>query len=629
MNKRPKNIKPRFADDNPNRLKTGDMIKIKTILATILFAVSSLWAQELTIESYVDRNPVAVNQRFNFSIEIAGQSAGLPEVDFPDLNPFNILAGPNQSTSIKVVNGAMTSSKTYSFILMARKAGEYKIGQATVKHEGKTYSTSPIKLVVTKSGQTNPPPKNNNSQKRNDVEIAGQSLYIKTDISKTDVYLGQEIDLEYKVYFRVNIRDNAIDALPSYTGFWNETFETPSRSRIRNEVINGVNYNVATIRKVALFPTKTGKITIEPMTMTFEVLVRSNRRRSLFDNFFDDPFGRTVQKSVSSQPITVNVKPLPQKGKPASFSGAVGDFDLNVSVDKQRTQVNEAIALNVTINGQGNIKLLDLPQVIVDQDIEMYDPKISSTINNKGGRIRGSKSAEYILIPRLEGNFEIKPIRFSYFDPLKETYKALSHPVIPLNILPGKQQATNMSSETAIGSRREVSLLGKDIRFIKQHSEFMPKGYQPYTTTTYQLNFVAAFLLFIAFFLYNDHQAKLQSDIRLARSRRAGKIAAKHLAEAKRMISRQESTEFYKAVSRALQGFLRDKLNIGLTDFSARNIREKLNEQNVDDPLIKDYLDLLNECDYNQYARASASADERKAFYERAKSLLTRFEKWI
>ncbi len=601
------------------------------IIWLITAPFSILLAADLELKAYVDKNRVSVNERFTYSVEITGKSTSLPDINYPDLSAFNILAGPNQSTSIQLVNGKMTSSKTHSFVLSASETGTLTIGPATMKDEdGKTYRTDKISITVE---QRQKAPSNQGQtdalKKRKDPKIAGQNLYIKTEVSNRRPYVGEQIIIEYKIYFRVSIRDNAFEQIPKYSGFWNEAFDMPSRPSVKNEIVNGVNYNVATIRKAALFPTRTGEIEIEPLKMNFEILVRSRQRgNNLFDNFFNDPFGRTVRKTVTSKPVTIDVQPLPETGKPPDFNGAVGQFDLDVSLDKTSVKVNEAIALNVTVKGQGNIKLVELPNVKVPVDIEQYDPEVSLNINNKGAGIKGWKKAEYILIPRIEGKYKIEPVSFSYFDPQKEEYRTLTSRPFVLNIRPGAVAGASKSG-VRIGSRQEVELLGRDIRFIKENTRFLAIGSKNYTSLTYLLSYILPIFLFVAFVFYNDHSARMQSDTRLARSRKAGKMASRHLAQAKKLLNVEEEYRFYKAIASALQGFVQNRLNIELSDFSVQNVRRTLGEYRIDSGLVEDYVELLQESDFRQYARTDADYEKRREVFERAKSVLTGLEKWI
>lgn len=606
------------------------MIKYSIAIIFILFSIlaSDLYAQDVNLNATVSANVLTVDDRFEYSVEVSGKSTSLPAVEYPDFSDFYILSGPNTSTSIQLINGAMTSSKTFSFVLQPRAEGKFTIGKATINANGNTYSSKEIVVTVQK-GSANQQTQRQAPKNRNDPEVSGKDLFLKTEVSRSKAYIGQQITVEYKLYFRVNIRNYERPNPPKNAGFWTEELKMPNRPRQETEIINGVNYNVASLYKVALFPTQVGELTVEPMQIKLEVLVKNQRRRSIFDSFFDDPFGRTVQKTVASKPIKIDVKSLPVQGKPANFEGNVGKFQFNVSVDKRETRVNEAIALKLKLLGAGNVKLIELPKPVIAADIEQYEPKFATNIENTGNSISGSKSAEYILIPRIEGEYEIKPISFSFFDPGTNKYNTITSQPIRLKIDKGTSTSMVVSSQAGNFTRQEVALLGKDIRFIKEYTEFHPIGKKAYVSLSFISSFFLAIVVFAGFLFYNNYQVKLSGNEHLARSRRAGKHASKQLAEAKRKMSSTNISEFYKAISLALQGFVRDKLNIDLTDFSVVNVRSALGKRKINPDEIDEYIAILEESDFRQFANASALADEKTNLYNKAKEILTKFEKWM
>jgi len=602
------------------------------MLLLLGFAGQSL-AQSISIRAYVSKNRVGLNEQFTYSVEVSGKTTSLPDPEFPPFNDFYVLSGPNPSTNIQFVNGRLSSSKTNTFYLQPKKEGQLPIGKAKLTYKGHTYTSNAITITVTKGSSAAPSASNRQPRSpvvRNDQELSGQSLYLKTQISRRNVYLGQQVTVTYKLYFRVNVRSYNMDKAPTFAGFWNEDFKLPAQPTIENEVVNGVNYNVAVLRKVALFPTQSGDLTIAPMQITLEAVVPNRRRsRSLFDSFFDDPFGNVVKKTVIGKALKIHVKPLPEAGKPADFSGAVGKFRFRVTVDKKQAPVNEAISLKLLVSGSGNIKMAALPKITLPQDIEQYEPKISSKIKHQGNVISGSKTAEYILIPRIEGDYQIKPLRFSYFDPVQKQYKTITSRPISLHILKGGKKQLTVNQPAVNFSGQEVALLGQDIRFIKEFSDFEKIGYKPYLSFSYWLSILLGVLLFLAFILYNNRQAVLLGNERLARSRKAGKIAAKQLSRARSLLAAPQETEFYKAISQALQGFVRDRLNIELSEFSTRSVREKLTGRGIAPQEVDEYIAVLEESDFRQYASGFAGREDRRNFYEKAKTILTKLEKWI
>ncbi len=611
--------------------KIGNCMLNRIFLTAMFMAVTagSAFSGDVSIRAVVNKNNVNIDGQIQYSVELSGKSTSLPEVTFPEFDDFYILSGPNSSTSIQWINGNMTSSKSFSFYLKPRKSGDLRIGRASVTVDGELLESEEIIINVDKSSGQPAAPNSSGQKTTTDADIAGENLYLKTNVSKTNVYLGEQIIIEYKLYFKVNVRGYNIDKMPSNAGFWTEEFKMPQQPVIENEIVNGVNYNVAILKEVAVFPTQTGELTIDPMLITMEAVVRSRQsQRGLFDNFFNDALGTTVQKTISSNPVKIKVKPLPESGKPKGFGGAVGQFKFDVSVDKQASNINNAISLKQVLSGVGNIKLTNLPAPAIPPDIEKYEPKIVTDINNSGSIIRGEKKAEYILIPRIAGNYNIKPVSFSYFDPEQKKYITISSKPIELTISGESGQLTAGNGIQQF-NRQEVSLLGQDIRFIKENSTFVPIGKKPYMSYLFWISIFSGLMLFIGFSVYNDYQVRLSGNQELARRKKAGRIAGKALADARKKISLENQSEFYRSISQALQGFVQNKLNLELTDFGRQNLEKSLRHKGIADSEIQEYLEVLEESDFRQFANISANNVDKNDLYNRAKSILTKLEKWI
>ncbi|MBN2426316.1 MAG: protein BatD [Calditrichaceae bacterium] len=599
------------------------------IILSILFPIWLL-ADNVALKAYVSANEVGTGQQFQYSVEISGSSSKLPPISFPDFSEFFIHSGPNTSTSIQMVNGVMSSTKTYSFILQPKREGELKISPATVKVNGKQVSSNSITIKVSKSPINAQGKKQSAPVDVRDNEIGDKNVFFRTWVSARNCYIGEQIIVEYRLYFRVNIRGYELVKIPSNPGFWSEEFQMPSQPPIHTEVINGINYNVATLRKIAVFPTRAGELKLEPMEIKLEAVVQDrSRRRSIFDSFFDDPFGKVVSQTVTSKAVKINVSEFPTKDKPDHFDGTVGDYKFIVGVDKTNISVNEAISLKMTVQGVGNIKLVNLPVLTIPPDIEQYEPKIRTDINNKGKYINGSKQSESILIPRVPGEYQIKPVTFSFFNPSKRKYETITSQPLTIHVT-GEQTLASGGTITGSGySRQEISLLGKDIRFIKESADFFPLSYRPYLSPSFWVILFGMFISFLAFVFYNEHQVKIQSNIKLARSRKAGKIASRHLALAKKKVDQDDQYEFYKAISSALRGFVQDRLGLELTDFNSHSIQKVLSEKGIDEEVITTYTDIVTESDFRQFANIQDSKEARRDFFEKARMVLTKLEKWI
>ncbi len=612
-------------------IKTG---KINLAIGLLFFLQAvALLGQDIQVKASVSDNPVSVDEQFSYSVEVSGKSTSLPDPQVAGLSDFFVLSGPNSSTNIQWINGRMSASKTYTYYLQPKRTGTFQISPATVQYHGKTYQSNAIRLQVTKtkSGRTaKSSARSGSTPAITDKDNSGKSLFIKTAVSKRKVYVGEQILVTYKLYFRGNVRTYNIDKYPSNAGFWTEEFDMPRQPVISSAIVNGINYNVAVLRKIALFPTRTGTLFLEPLEVTLEEVVAQRRsRRSLFDSFFDDPFGRTVRIKVVTKKIKIKVLPVPEANKPADFAGAVGHFRLSAKVDKHSLSTNQAVSLKLRISGTGNIKMVAMPNVTIPPDIEKYDPKISFKPTKKNNQIGGIKTAEIILVPRLAGTYTIKPIRFSYFDPQKKQYQTLQTNPITLQVAQGKNGPLISGTQNSGLSQQEVQLLGKDIRYIKEYTEFEPIGYKAYLTLSFWLTILGLVLLFAGFVLWDDYRLKLMSDAELARKTRAGKVASKQLTVARSHLSDEASAAFYKALSAALQGFVRDKLNIELTEFSAANIKKVLGERGIPEEDIREYQAVLEESDFSQFSGTQSGRSERDKLFERAKAILTRLEKWI
>lgn len=603
-------------------------MKIISINIFLLILINSAFSQEYTLRATVNKNKIAVNEKFEYKIEVSGESTSLPDPQLPEFQNFAILSGPNSSTNIQFINGKMSASKAYSYILMPRQVGTFTIPSSSINIGGKTIQSNQVNIEVVKAAQKKATQKKSTTSKT-DEDLLGENIYLKAHINKKNVYLNEMVLVTYKLYFRVTVRSYNFDKIPSNPGFWMEEFKLPGQPEISTEIINGIAYQTATLRQIALFPTQVGELTIEPMTVSVDALVkRQTRSRSLFDSFFDDPFGRTVRKTLTTLPVKINVKSLPENGKPANFNGVVGKYSMSLKADKDVVKANDAVSIKLTIAGEGNIKLVSPPQLKTPPDIETYDPKENLSIKRENGKVSGQKTIEYILVPRFEGDYTIKPVSFSYFDPKSRKYKSLYSKPINLKVTSGDISSMGISAGSSL-SKQEVELLGKDIRFIKEIASYNPAGEKLYYNLLYLSGYLLSILFVIVAWSYRRQQDKLIGDQKLARRKKAGKIAAKHLSQAKKSIKADRGKEFYKLMSKALQGFVSDKLNIDMTDFTAVSVKTSLKNRNVKDEEIDEYQECLDESDFKQFSGGGTELSEMEAFYEKAKKCLTKLEKYI
>ncbi len=598
----------------------------------ILAGLSPARGQDLLLRTYVDRTTLAVNQQFILTVEVAGADAQkVPIPQAPDLSQFADYLGTSSSQNIQIVNGQMSVTRSAQNYYRARKTGTFTIPALTLKYKGKTYTSDPITIKIVQGG---PPPTAGGGRANRGITPEGSlkgNLFLRAEVDRRSVYPNQPVTLTYKIYTRVEITGYSISKLPNAVGFWTEEFKLPPQPPTSYKVLNGKRYLTAVIRKVALFPTNTGELKIEPMEVDCEVRLRSPRRsRDMFDsffndNFFGDMFGRRVRTKIYSEPVTIHVKPLPEEGKPKDFSGLVGRFQMSAGLDKQNVAANEAITLKVRYSGIGNIRLLPEPKITFPPDIETYEPKVSQNIDRSGTVIRGSKTFEYVLIPRLAGEHRIQPIRFSYFDLKENRYRTLTSPEFVIRV---SAPAGGTLPMTTGLTREEVKLIGKDIRFIKLTSEeFFKIGHDFYRTVWFVLLLVLPLLAVGGAFAYQQRQAKMAENVAYARSRRANQLAKKRLSQARKLLKPETQKEFYAEVSRALVGFVADKLNLPPAGIISDEVAGRLRERGVDEEIVGEFLECLQECDFQRFAPASATPADMQQTYEKARKAIVDLEK--
>jgi hypothetical protein len=547
----------------------------------------------------------------------------------PSFKGFSVLSGPNQSSSssMQFVNGNMTQSVAYSFTyyLQAGNEGSYTISPAKVIVGGKSYESNTLTIKVVKSAQ-NTNPQNNNQQNRQQqnnqtsASLNDNDIFIRTNISNTSPLLGEQIIVTYKLYTAVGISQYTINKLASNKGFWSEDIlKENEKPKQYKENLNGKQYIVAEIRKVALFPQESGKLNIEPLEVDVLAQIQTQRKRtnSIFD-FFDDPFSsayQNVKKTIRSNNVSINVKSLTVNGKPDDFTGAIGNFTFRSDIDKTETKANEAVNLKFTISGRGNIKLIDKLNVIFPPDFETYDPKINDNINKSDNGISGTKTFDYLIIPRTEGVFTIKPVTFTYFDLNKGKYVTLSSPEYTLKVAKGdgKQSTASLTSV----NQEDIKYIGSDIEHIKiKPMDLNKKGEHFFLSDLYYfLSFIPLILFSLAIFFRRKH-LKLKSNIALLKNRKATKVAKKRLQKAKNYLTTKEKDKFYIEISHALWGYLSDKFSIPLAELSMDSVYIALKSKNVKEEITLQFIKTLNNCEFARFAPGDESLTMDKIYTE-------------
>ena len=598
------------------------MKKLILTITSLVWAVVAFGQSEIQVEA---PNVVAADEQFNVTFIIEGE--GNPtDFQWSAGNGFQVLWGPQsgRSTSIQIINGKRTKSvqSTYTYVLRPVGTGRYSIPSATAKLDGKEISSREKSIQVAAAGaashssqQQSQSSGGNAAQQpqRQQTGIQDSDIFLKMELSRTKVVVGEPVIATLKLYQRVNVAGFENVSFPTFNGFWSQEVEAPTNIEFAREVVDGQIYNAALLRKFVLIPQQQGPIKIDPAEMVCLVNVRvSSAGHSIFDGFFDDY--RTIRKKVSSGAATVNVSPLPS-GAPASFAGGVGTFDISARVSKDTLKTHEAASLIVTVSGKGNVSLLETPKVNFPPDMEVYDTKISDKVDRNG--LSGSKQYEFPFIPRSHGDFVIEPISYSYYDVNKGRYVTLRTEALPFTVERGNETD---ASGIVISSpmQKDVRNLGSDVRYISTSDpDLSRKGhFFVGSAVFFILSALMLVLAFAAWFIFRKMAAR-RADVVGSKNRKARKMALKRLTLAETFLKRNLYTAFYEELHKALLGFVSDKLNMPLAELSRERIAESLKSANVDAPLVDTFIGILDACEFARYA-PDAGNEAMAAHYEEA-----------
>lgn len=565
-----------------------------------------------------------VGEHFQVSFTFSGDDINnLSGFQPPGFQGFSVLSGPNSSTSMQIINGAVSASLTYSYYLRPNAEGKFTIQPARITFKNNPLKTQTITIEVVKQSGNNQQNQGNNQQQDITAQIA-ENLFIKAYVDKQNVFQGEQVTVTYKLYTALNIATPSITKLPSYKGFWAEELEMSNNIFFETEVLNGRRFNSAVLKKAALFPSQSGKLSVTPFELSVPVQIRRQRgRNNVFDEFFNDPFfsrPETIEYEAKSNTVRINVKSLPKTDSP-SFTGAVGDYAMDVSIDKQNVVVNEPITLKVTLSGKGNLKLVQLPELKVPTGFEVYDPKVNENIQ-RGHTINGNKSFEYLLVPRRPGQKVLPPIEFTYFDPKQEKYITRSSK--PYTITIGKGEGTNTEGDL---SKRDVVTLDTDIRFLKTDAGSLSKKGE-YLVETPLFYVISAFPLLglIGLVLWRNQQEKLSSDVQLLKLRRAQKMAKTRLKTAKKLLLAGNDKEFYDEISAATIGYLEDKLVLPTAEFTLDAALLALEKEGADDELRERVKNVIEKCEFIRFAPNANGQEEMENMYTESADVIVNLE---
>jgi hypothetical protein len=593
---------------------------IKHITTLILLVVvTTAFAQDVKFTAATSHNSVKTGDRFQ--IEFTANTT-ISNFKAPKLSNFRVLSGPNQSTNMSWVNGKTAHTISYSYVLMATKEGEFTIGPAKGIANGKAYATNSIKITVGKGVkvQQNPHQNNNNTNKQANVS---DDLYIKSSVNKTKVHQGEQIIATYQLYTRVNISGNELVKNADLNGFWSQEIDL-GQSQWKQEIIGGYRWNVAAIRKIVLFPQRSGNLEIDPLEMKFIVQRRSQGRgHTVFDQFFGKV--ENIEYNLKSKPIKITVTPHPSPS-PDGFNGAVGKFDMKMDVSTNEIKANEAVNIKIKIKGTGNINLIENPKIDFPQDFETYDPKINDKITTTATGVSGSREFDYLVIPRHAGKFIIDPISFSYFNPSTKKYSTITTDPIEINVLKSDGSTADNAVYTS-ANKEDIKMIGEDIRYIHSNETKISHSNEDfYGSWKFYLSLFLAPFLFLLTYVFRNRIRAAQSDLVGVRRKKASKVASKLLSSAKQSLASNNKNAFYEDISKALFGYIGDKLNIAVAELNQNNIKEKLTLINVNDATTKELIDTIELCDMARFAPVSISEQE---IYNKAENIINQIEQEV
>lgn len=568
--------------------------------------------------------------KISFTVNAKGKDFRLPE-----LADFDVLAGPfeSYSSSVSFINGEQTSSVTYTYTytLLAKKTGRFAIPSASVTVKKDKYTSNGLSIEVlpadapsASSGQDT----QGRAQEQQNSGLSKENLFIRTIVSKTNVYEQEAVLLTYRLYSvpTNNIVNVSAKKIPEFKGFIKNDIQQDVQLRYEN--YNGRNYTVADLYQVILFPQRSGTVEVE--SALFDLVLRienQNTRRSFFDSFFDSY--TNVSREVTAPRVKINVKELPVTNKPIAFNGTVGDFRVTSSISANEVKANEAVTLKIVIEGSGNMRMIKTPSVKFPESFEQYDPKVNNDFKVTTSGVSGNKIVEYLVIPRHPGEFEIPAVNLIYFDLSSNTYKTLSTPTYKLNVLKGEGGTSTAMVDNNYVNKEDVKQLGNDIRYIRTGNVKIYKEKIPLVgSATSWLMYIIPLTLALLVFILLGKRAKENANVSLVKNKKANKIARKRLTYAQKLLQEGKKDKFYDEVLKAIWTYLSDKLSIPVASLTKENISAELTKSNVSSETIGDLNQVLNTCEFARYAPSSGQ-QEMGNIYEETVEVISKLEEQI
>lgn len=612
----------------------------KSIAAIALLLAVMCYLPSFSQARFYASAPKSVPQNANFQLSFTIENGNGTNLKPPAIPDFQILGGPNTSTSMQWVNGNVTQSVTYNYILRPKNQGTFKIAKATIQVSGVTMESNELAIQVTApvaqqqtQRQRNPfdpfdDPFFNGGQEEEEQPQASSGdiekqlkddVFVKLLVNKSSVYKGEMLTATYRLYFRQNLTGFNVTKAPAFDGFWSQEVELDPKRRPGVETVNGKQYNTIDILKYSLYPQRAGTLSVAgcDIATVAQVQVRS-RSRSFFDSFFGQV--QQVPLKLTASANSVNVKELPDAGKPADFAGAVGRYKFEASLAGKNAKTDEPITYTLKISGTGNLKFVDAPTLTFPAEFEVYDPKTKENISNGADGMSGTKQYDYLIIPRQPGDYKIESKTFSWFDPSANKYFTTNSPEFSVKVTGEPSKNMNTAAASATG-QQDVSLVGQDIRYIKTNTPEFKKGNTFFGSAGFVAMYSAPFLLFIGLIVAKRRNEEMAADVIGTKRRRALKQAKKRLSLAEKHLSNNDKKSFYTEVSRAIWGYLGDRLNIDMAELSKDNVEGKLLARSARPETIASLKALISTCELALYSPVGEGS-EMKSNYNLAMNLM-------
>ena len=560
------------------------------LLWSILLLCFSHGIAQVSFQTKVSKNRLGLNERLRVSFEMNQNGDNFTP---PSFNGFNVVGGPNQSVSNSWVNGVRSFSKSYTYFLTPTRKGKITIAHASIEIDGEVYKTTPVQIEVTQAVN------NPNSPQARANAIADENLHLVAEISKRNPYLNEAITVIYKLYFSSEISVSNVNETesPKYSDFWSHLIPIPKLEIKRGE-FKGQPYNYVTWRKTVLYPQKTGKLVIAPLTLNVSVDVPTNRR-----DFFGNRVYQKTPKMITAGKRTIDVRPLPLAGRPDDFDGAVGDFDLNVKFNKTALKSSESFQATIKVSGRGNLKLFSLPKLSAPSSLEVYEPEHKENVKTNLLGMQGNIEDTYTVVPQYQGNYPIPSVSFSYFDPVKALYVSLRSEEQLIDVFEGPTASSNTVAPNILQKNNINATPYFD--FIKLETVLLSMDQTNfYGSANFWLLLLLPFILYVVIVLVKRRSENYTVDPVTQKQRRAARLAKKYLSSAKKVLGDKEN--FYNALERALHNYLKAKLSIETAEFSKESIVTLLQQKNSSPETIADFISILEKCEAARYSPATA-----------------------